>query len=250
MMYQIDNEKFGKFISELRKEKNLTQKELAEKLYVSDKTISKWERGGSIPNVVLLIPIAETLGTTVTELLKGERIHTDINKKDVENIVVQSLDLSVKDIIKRHRKQWIIAYLIFFIIILIEMILLILSHIPYKYILEVFYICMIMMIFGVWVCIFARELPAYYDNNKINYVTQGIFRIHMSGLSFNNSNWIYILYVFRIFTLSISILSPIFLYLCFMISGLNLWLNVRIYAIWIVIALLFISIYYVGKKYE
>ena len=47
-MYQLDNEKFGKFICELRKEKNLTQKELAEKLFVSDKTVSKWERGASI----------------------------------------------------------------------------------------------------------------------------------------------------------------------------------------------------------
>ena len=46
-MYQLDNEKFGKFICELRKEKSLTQKELAEKLFVSDKTVSKWERGVS-----------------------------------------------------------------------------------------------------------------------------------------------------------------------------------------------------------
>ena len=46
-MYQISNEKFGLFVTELRKEKNLTQKDLAEKVYVSDKTVSKWERGVS-----------------------------------------------------------------------------------------------------------------------------------------------------------------------------------------------------------
>ena len=46
-MQQIDNVKFGKFITELRKEKNLTQKELANQLFVSDKTVSKWERGVS-----------------------------------------------------------------------------------------------------------------------------------------------------------------------------------------------------------
>ncbi len=60
-MYQISNEKFGLFVTELRKKKNLTQKDLAEKLYVSDKTVSKWERGLSMPNVVLLIPIADHL---------------------------------------------------------------------------------------------------------------------------------------------------------------------------------------------
>ena len=58
-MYQISNEKFGLFVTELRKKKNLNQKDLAEKLYVSDKTVSKWERGLSMPNVVLLIPIAD-----------------------------------------------------------------------------------------------------------------------------------------------------------------------------------------------
>lgn len=50
-MYQISNEKFGLFVTELRKKKNLTQKDLAEKLYVSDKTVSKWERGLSIGNL-------------------------------------------------------------------------------------------------------------------------------------------------------------------------------------------------------
>lgn len=45
--YKIDNGKFGTFLSQLRKEKGMTQKELAEKLYVSDKAVSKWERGVS-----------------------------------------------------------------------------------------------------------------------------------------------------------------------------------------------------------
>lgn len=53
-MYQIDMQKFGSFLITLRKEKNLTQKELGERLFVSDKTVSKWERGQSIPNVSLL----------------------------------------------------------------------------------------------------------------------------------------------------------------------------------------------------
>lgn len=67
-MYQIDNEKFGQFLSDLRKEKSMTQKELADRLFVSDKTVSKWERENSMPNVTLLIPIADVLGITVTAL--------------------------------------------------------------------------------------------------------------------------------------------------------------------------------------
>ena len=47
-MYELDKEKFGQFVAELRKEKGYTQKELAERLYLSDKAISKWETGGSL----------------------------------------------------------------------------------------------------------------------------------------------------------------------------------------------------------
>ena len=53
-MYQINNEKFGHFLAEVRKEKQMTQKDLADKLFVSDKTVSKWERGNSMPNVTLM----------------------------------------------------------------------------------------------------------------------------------------------------------------------------------------------------
>ena len=52
-MTQIDNEKFGDLIRRLRKEKHMTQKELAQKLFVSDKTVSKWERGAGMPGFCL-----------------------------------------------------------------------------------------------------------------------------------------------------------------------------------------------------
>ena len=128
-MYQISNEKFGLFVTELRKEKNLTQKDLAEKLYVSDKTVSKWERGLSMPNVVLLIPIADILEVTVTELLRGEKIDTqkNIDTKEVEELVVGSLDMAVRNSIHQHRKNWILAYLLCFLISITEIIMLVVS---------------------------------------------------------------------------------------------------------------------------
>ena len=131
-MYQIDNEKFGTFLSEMRKEKNLTQKALGEKLFVSDKTVSKWERGASIPNVTLLLPLAEVLGITVTELLKGERFTDDRTLKtdEVEHLVVNSLDLSVCNSIKQHKKSRIAAFLFSSLMILVEMLFLAASGIP------------------------------------------------------------------------------------------------------------------------
>ena len=66
--------KIGKFISELRKEKNLTQEELAEKLLVTDRAVSKWERGLSLPDAGKMLDLCSILGINVNELLNGQKI--------------------------------------------------------------------------------------------------------------------------------------------------------------------------------
>ena len=70
----MDNQKIGIFISELRKSKSMTQKELAEKLNVTDKAVSKWERGLGYPEITITPLLAEQLGISVNELLLGERL--------------------------------------------------------------------------------------------------------------------------------------------------------------------------------
>lgn len=67
------NEKLGRFIGEMRRERGFTQKELADALGVTDKAVSKWERGASCPDISLIIPLAKILGVTAGELLSGER---------------------------------------------------------------------------------------------------------------------------------------------------------------------------------
>lgn len=64
---------FSDFLYELRKEKNLTQSELAEKLGITNKAVSKWETGDAMPDTAQLLPLAEILGVSVDELLRGER---------------------------------------------------------------------------------------------------------------------------------------------------------------------------------
>lgn len=68
----MDQKKIGRFIAKLRKEKNLTQKEISEKLAISEKTVSKWECGNGLPEVVYMEPLCDILGITVNELLVGE----------------------------------------------------------------------------------------------------------------------------------------------------------------------------------
>lgn len=70
----MDQIKIGQFIAQCRKEKNMTQRQLAEALGISDKTISKWETGKGLPEAGFMTPLSEILGITVNELLTGERI--------------------------------------------------------------------------------------------------------------------------------------------------------------------------------
>jgi len=84
----MDLIKIGKFIANLRKEKGITQEELAEKLYVTDRAVSKWERGLSLPDASKMIDLCNILGINVNELLNGERINMkDYNKKNDELLV-------------------------------------------------------------------------------------------------------------------------------------------------------------------
>lgn len=69
----MDNQKTGALIRRLRKERNMTQKDLADRLHVTDRAVSKWERGVGAPDLALLEPLAQALGITVTELLAGEQ---------------------------------------------------------------------------------------------------------------------------------------------------------------------------------
>ena len=73
----MNQEKIGKFISKLRKEKNMTQEQLAEKLGVSNKSISRWENGTTMPDYSLLKDVCNELDTNINELMSGEKIEKE-----------------------------------------------------------------------------------------------------------------------------------------------------------------------------
>ncbi|MDE7284782.1 MAG: helix-turn-helix domain-containing protein [Lachnospiraceae bacterium] len=84
----MDQIKIGKFIANCRKEKNMTQRQLADILEISDKTISKWECGKGLPEVQFMIPLCDLLGINVNELLSGEKLSADeYQKKAEENMI-------------------------------------------------------------------------------------------------------------------------------------------------------------------
>lgn len=95
----MDNTKTGNLIREARKEKSLTQLELAGKLHVSDRAVSKWERGLCAPDIALLEPLGEALGLTVTELISGERNFAP----DPETAVKDTISYSRAEIKQRSK---------------------------------------------------------------------------------------------------------------------------------------------------
>ncbi len=90
----MNNKKIGEFISVLRKELGYSQKDLAEKLNITDKAVSKWETGRSAPDVSMLLPLSEVLGVSVTEILKGERICQEEIHTASNEIIVKTLKKS------------------------------------------------------------------------------------------------------------------------------------------------------------
>ena len=80
--------KIGKFISECRKKANLTQMQLAEKLNITDKAISKWERGIAMPDASIMVELCDILGISVNELLVGDKISTENNTQQSEQLLI------------------------------------------------------------------------------------------------------------------------------------------------------------------
>ena len=87
----MDAEQFGAFIQICRKELNLTQAELAEKLHVTDKAISRWERGVGFPDIKLLEPLAEALGVTLIELMQSRRIEEPLTKDSASALAAETV---------------------------------------------------------------------------------------------------------------------------------------------------------------
>ena len=123
----MDLIKIGKFISTKRKEKKLTQEELAEKLYITDRAVSKWERGLSLPDADKMLDLCNILDINVNELLNGEKIAMkDYEKKNEELL----LELAKQDEFKNKRlitDMWVMtitAFIFYTALIIISSILL------------------------------------------------------------------------------------------------------------------------------
>ncbi len=104
----MDQVKIGKFIASCRKEQEMTQAALAEKLGITDRAVSKWETGKSLPDSGIMLELCELLNINVNELLSGEKIMLEAyDKKAEENLVTMSRELEEKNRQLLNTEIWI-----------------------------------------------------------------------------------------------------------------------------------------------
>ena len=98
----MDQVKIGKFIAECRKMENLTQMQLAEKLNITDRAVSKWETGKAMPDTSIMLELCDVLKITVNDLLSGEKINMENNNQINEQLL---LDMA-KELEKKNKTIW------------------------------------------------------------------------------------------------------------------------------------------------
>ena len=117
----MDQKKIGGFLKELRKEKGLTQEQLAELMYVSDRTVSRWETGSNLPSLDILIRISDYYNVELSEILDGERKSGKMNK-ELEETVLKVADYSNEEknrlMKKLHYFSWagVITFIVFLVL--------------------------------------------------------------------------------------------------------------------------------------
>lgn len=250
-MEHLDREKFGRFIYERRRELGLTQQQLGERLFVSNKAVSKWERGQSFPDIALMGPLAESLGVSVAELLNGEVMDREsFSGQETRAMVGRAMEFSAEQLNERQRgvkRRWQAGWCGSLGLSLAEAAFLLLhgEHAA-ELSSSVFLVQGLCLFFGLWACFFIRErLPAFYDENELSYVADGIFRLSLTGVSFNNSNWPHIVKALRVWTVGMPVLFPILFLLL-----KPWWGNIGLAVTLLGCLGLFLPVAAAGKKYK
>ena len=239
----MEHKDIGNFIAERRKAKGLTQKQLANKLYVSDKAISKWERNICLFDISLIQPLADILDVRVDELLEGKLLES---KQD--DTIIQK----IKEDSQKKQKHLRMFYLISLAICLFSTAYLIhiytidtLQQIDYFT-----YIVIAVVMGGYFVFFTPKQLPDYYDKNQIHFISTGIMRINMPGIHFNNNNWFRISMAIDIWSCIMMLICPLFFGISLYTSFSEILITQKVIICIVILSTFFIPIILCAKRYE
>lgn len=246
----LDAKKLGSFIAINRREVGLTQKQLADMLYVSAALVSKWERGIGVPNVTLLPAISKALNITVQELVACEltpgRASTPMEGAEQLKPVMQQS----RTIDANQKRKVAVAFNSITIALALELAIAFYRGIQVADVWTAIAASFLMLTIGAWFCFFSPSaLPEYYDHNRLSYVAQGPFRLNLFGLRIHNGNWKPICEAGRIAALALIVISiPIWTFIN-NASLLAPGITQTSFTLLILMGL-FVPIYVAGKRYE
>lgn len=250
-MFTIDKTQFGAFVSALRRERGLTQKELADQLFVSDKAVSKWETGASIPDTALLLPLAECLGVSATELLLCRRTaEAPPDAEETEQAVQAALsyDESRPRRVWQDGSRWPLCYLC---AAALGVVLTAVNAKLGELREPLFCAALFSLLFGAYFCLFARtRLPAIYDQLRMGYYVDGPLRLHLPGVAFHNRNWPLILRAGRLWSCLTAVGYPLFSLVMAEVNG-ALWCRIDgIVFLVFVLGGLFLPIWFAARAWD
>lgn len=212
-MYQLDQEAFGAFLQAQRREKGFTQRQLAERLHVSDKAVSKWERGLSSPDIALLIPLAEQLDVTVTELLLCRRCPPvqPLPASDVEEAVQTAIHYAAHPKISRAWQSGKSTSWLWYVAALAAGgLFLYLKWRASGLEDQLTTLFVLTAVIGGYFWIFIpMRLPDFYDQNKISFFYDGPLRMNLLGVRFTNRNWPFVVRAARVWSCVLLVLLPL-----------------------------------------
>lgn len=248
-MYEINKQQFGTFVAGLRKEKGYTQKELAERLYISNKAISKWETGVSLPDVSMLIPLSEALDVSVTELLQCRRSTAPLFPEQVENLVKTAIAYSWERPQREFKHRRILVYAACVLLALCEAAFLYLQGGVFSECLSGAILMGVLAGFYFMVAVQVR-LPDYYDSNRITTYNDGPVRMNLGAIPISNRNWPHIVKVYRWWSMLLLTLYPLVSILMQAYAPAIWTAYEKIFFLIAILGGMLAPVMYVGKKYQ
>ena len=248
-MYEINKQQFGAFVAALRKEKGYTQKELADLLYISNKAVSKWETGVSIPDVSMLIPLSDALEVSVTELLQCRRNAAPMEAEQVKKLVKTVISYSEEHSPREFKPRRILLYIVCVLLALCEATFL---HLQGGAFSECLTGAMLMgILVGFYFMIPVQtKLPDYYDGNRITTYNDGPVRMNLGAVRISNRNWPHIVKVYRWWTMLLLTLYPLVSILMQTFAPAFWTEYEKIFFLIVILIGMLIPVMYVGKKYQ
>lgn len=186
----MDQVKIGKFIAAERKQNSYTQKQLADKLNISDKTISKWECGNGFPEISLLLPLCTELHISVNELLSGERLSDSDYKRKAEEHMVDFMKEKEENTKKMQLVVilGVISLLSFLTILIISILYADVIIFPVK--IAIVIISCIIFTTGFYVTIQGERKIGYYKCKHCGETFVPSFGSYMKGVHMFSSRWL------------------------------------------------------------